>query len=153
MFVKELANFSQKPGGRSVQAIPLSWNTRPHPPNGFRLVIGDNYTSYYAWTCLRQMSSLYALLGAEKPRPNLWLIREEEAEALTVDYEYVRLWFSSEGFASSGFQHAALQKTEQLSRANGVSRLTASALSPQFSLLRAEGYTLQKEYRYLALSL
>jgi hypothetical protein len=153
VFAKELAKFSKQPSGGSVQAIALGWDTRPHPPNGFRLVIGDNDTSYYAWTCLRQMSALYALLGSEAPRPNLWLLRQEEAEALTVDYDCVRLWFSSQGFATSDFQHAALRKTEQLSSTNGVLRLTAAAFSSQFPLLRAEGYTLQKEYPYLALSL
>jgi hypothetical protein len=99
------------------------------------------------------MRALYALLELEAPLPNAWLLRLNEAEAITVDYEHVRLWLSPEGIKTPDFPRTALQRTEQLSRANAASRLTAAAFSSEFPLLRAEGYTLQKEYPYLVLPL
>lgn len=152
-FTKQLARSSKHMSSGSVQAIPLSWDSRPQPPNGFKLVIGDTHSPRYTWTCLRQMNSLYALLDSEAPLPNLWLLRQNDAEAVTVDYEHVHLWLTHQGCETSDFLRTALQRTEQLSRANAISCLTATAFSPQFPLLRAEGYTLQKEYPYLELSL
>lgn len=152
-FTKQLVRASKYASGGSMQAIPLSWDSRPRPPDGFRLVIGDNYSPRYAWTYLRQMRSLHALLDLEAPLPNPWLLRQDEAEAITVDGEHVRLWLSPRGRETPDFLRAALQRTEQLSRANAVSRLTAAAFSAEFPLLRAEGYALQKEYPYLVLPL
>ena len=152
-FTKQLAGSSTDPSSGTLQSIPLTWDSRPRPPNGFRLVIGDNDSPRYTWTCLRQMRTLYALLELETPPPNPWLLRLDEAEAVTVDYEHVRLWLSPQGSEAPGFPRTALQRTEQLSRANAVSRLTATAFSPRFPFLRAEGYALQKEYPYLTLTL
>jgi len=152
-FTKQLAKSSKRASSGSLQAIPLNWDSRPRPPGGFRLVIGDNQSSRYTWTCLRQMRTLYALLELEAPLPNAWLLRLDEAEAITVDYEHVRLWLSTQGIKTPDFLRTALQRTEQLSRTNAVSRLTAAAFSSEFPLLRAEGYILQKECPYLVLPL
>jgi GNAT superfamily N-acetyltransferase len=152
-FTKQLAKSSKHASSDSLQAIPLTWDSRPRPPDGFRLVIGDDQSPRYTWTSLRQMRTLYGLLELEAPLPNAWLLRLDEAEAITVDYEHVRLWLSPQGIKTPNFPRTTLQRTEQLSRANAVSRLTAAAFSSEFPLLRAEGYTLQKEYPYLTLPL
>jgi GNAT superfamily N-acetyltransferase len=150
---KQLVKSPNHESSDSVHALRLTWDSRPHPPQGFKMIIGNTSSPRYLWTCLRQMNSLYNLLDRRIQPPSLWLLRQDEAEAITVDYEYVRLWLSPTGCEASHFLRTALQKTEQLSMNNRITRLTAAAIGSQSALLQAEGYSLQKESPCLVLRL
>jgi len=150
---KHLAKSSKQASEGALQAIRLSWDSRPQPPHGFKMVIGNDYSPRYVWTSLRQMNSVYTLLDVQAPLPSLWLLRQDEAEALTVDHEQVRLWLSTKGCDASDFLRAALERTEQLSMSNAVTRLTAIAFTPRADLLKQGGYAVQKERPYLAMLL
>jgi ribosomal protein S18 acetylase RimI-like enzyme len=152
-FSKELGNGKPPLHIDDVQTLPLEWKQRPRPPIGFKLTIGSNYTPSYTWSYLRHMGKLFELMDVDIPAPQLWLLRQKEAEAITVAHNFVRLWLSPKGEASSGFPATALRMTEALSRKHKVTQLNAYSFSTRRRLLETVGFTLRREEPYLSMPL
>ncbi len=152
-FIKELGKEESHVRINDVQTIPLEWKQRPQPPIGFKLAIGNNYTPSYTWSYLRHMDKLYELMDLDIPPPQLWLLRQTEAEALTVAHNFIRLWFSPKGESAPDFQATALRMTENLSRKAKTTQLNAYSFPSHRKLLEAAGFVLQSEESYLSLHL
>jgi ribosomal protein S18 acetylase RimI-like enzyme len=152
-FSKELEKGKTHAQIDDLQIIPLEWNQRPKPPIGFKLVIGNNYTPSYTWSYLRHMGKLYELMNLDVPSPQLWLLRQKEAEAVTVAHNFIRLWLSPEGENSSSFLATALRITEELSRKTKVAQLHAYSFRSHRKPVEAAGFVLRCEEPYLALTL
>lgn len=149
-FSKELGNGKPLVQIDDVQMIPLEWKQRPQPPIGFKLAIGNNYTPSYTWSYLRHMGKLYELMNLDVPSPQLWLLRQKEAEALTVAHDFVRLWLSPKGENSPGFLATALRMTEELSRKTKTTQLNAYSFPSHRKFLEAAGFALRGEEPYLS---
>jgi GNAT superfamily N-acetyltransferase len=152
-FTKLLKSGSLFPIRSSIQRIPLQWAPRQQVPLGFEPGLGINYSSLYTWAYLRNMNRLYTLLGVDMPPPNLWLLRQENDEALTTDYQYVRIWLAITGHRTPNFLAAVLTVTEFLSEMNGVSKLTVCAQENQYGFLEARGYQCQETHPFLIRSI
>ena len=145
-FTKKLNSRIKKPIKESqIQRIPLDWKQRIRIPLGFFPALGINYTVEYHWTYLRYMDQLYTLLNSDAPPPHLWLLRHNEAEALTVDSSILRIWLTKNSMNDSKFFTGIIEETEILSQKNGVSKLTVFALQTQFEFLQDHGYSLQQK--------
>jgi hypothetical protein len=152
-FSKELENERVSVQIDDVQLHLLEWKQRPLPPIGFSLEIGNNYTPSYTWSYLRHMEKLYELMDVDIPPPKLWLLRQKEAEAVTVAHNFVRLWHAPQGETATGFLATALRLTEKLSQRNRVNQLNAYSFPAHQRLLEAEGFTLKGEEAYFSLPL
>ncbi len=152
-YTKQVEPASNQGKNSDVQIIPLEWKTRKRPPQGFSLTIGNNYAPTYVWTYLRKMDQLYSLMDSDAPRPHLWLLRKDEAEAITMDHGIVRLWISQLDNKEPNFLNVALQDTECLSRSNQVTSLVAYAFPTESGVLKNDGFILQREYPFLTLRL
>lgn len=145
-FTKTLKSRVKKPHkGSQIQRIPLDWKQRARLPLGFFPALGINYTVEYNWTYLRYMDQLYTLLNSNAPRPHLWLLRHNEAEALTVDGNILRIWLTRNSMNNSQFFTSILNEAEVLSQKNGVNHLTVFAPQNQFEFLQGQGYHLQQK--------
>ncbi|MFX1474735.1 MAG: GNAT family N-acetyltransferase [Promethearchaeota archaeon] len=153
LFSKELGNEKPLLQIDDVQTLPLEWKQRPRPPIGFKLTIGNNYTPSYTWSYLRYMGSLYKLMEVDAQSPQLWLLRQKEAEAITVAHNFVRLWLSPEGENAAGFLSTSLRLTEELSRNAKVTHLNAYSFPSHRGILEATGFTLRREESYLSMHL
>ncbi len=142
-FTKSLKRESLLPTKSSIQRIPLQWAPRKQLPMGFEPGLGINYSSQYTWAYLRNMNRLYTLLETDIPRPNLWLLRQENDEALSTDHHYVRIWLAKTSQASS-FLATVLPVTEFLSKTNGVTQLTVFSRENQYGFLETQGYQYQE---------
>jgi GNAT superfamily N-acetyltransferase len=151
-FSKTLKPF-RKPPSLGIQQISLQWKQREHTPMGFIPSIGINYTSAYIWSYLRRTDHLYSMLAIDVPRPQLWLLRLEEKEALTVDYPFLRIWLAKDNVQDTEFLTAVLTITEYLSWKNGVAKLSAFSHQKQYDFFKERGYQLQQEQPFLRLSL
>ena len=151
-FSKKLKPF-RKPPAFNIQQIPLQWKQRKHTPLGFVPILGVNYTSEYIWSYLRHTDHLYQLLAADVPRPQLWLLRQEEKEALTVDYPFLRIWLAETLTNDIEFLKSVLTTTEYLSWKNGVTQLSVFSHRDRYEFLQNRGYHLKQERPFLALDL
>jgi GNAT superfamily N-acetyltransferase len=151
-FVKTLKPF-RKPPSFDIQQISLQWKQRKHTPMGFIPVIGINYTLKYTWSYLRNTDHLYRMLAADVPRPQLWLLRQEEKEALTVDYPFLRIWLAETHANDIDFLTSVLTITEYLSWKNGVSQLSVFSHRDRYAFFKERGYQLKHERPFLALEL
>ncbi len=149
-FTKVLGNGKPQVQTSDVHMIPLEWKQRPQPPIGFKLAIGNNYTPSYTWSYLRNMSKLYELMKVDIPSPQLWLLRQKKAEAVTVAHNFIRLWLSPEGEKSTGFLATVLRITEELSRKNKSSQLKVYSFPSHRKLLEASEFTFRTEESYLS---
>ena len=151
------AKQASKRDGGDLVTFKLDWGPRPDPPFGFKLAIGDVDDSRYTWFLLRRMEEFHALVGWKGPHPSLWLLRDGEVEALTVDSGLLSLWLSPRAFDSPIFLVKVLMEAERLALLNGAKRIIActhpsSPLQIEESL-RQLGYKLEEETPYLELSL
>lgn len=144
-FLKQLKKIKRSDSITDVEIIPLDWKLRERLPFGFVHTLGNKYTSSYTWAYLRQMEQLYMLLDSKASRPNLWLLRRDNAEALTVDYGVLHIWLSKISSDDSKFFKEALSLTEHLCLNNGVKTLKAFAFTSNFDTLGSVGYELQYE--------
>ena len=151
-FSKTLKPF-RKPPSFGIQQISLQWKQRAHTPMGFVPSIGINYTSAYIWSYLRHTDHLYSLLAVDVPRPQLWLLRQAEKEALTVDYPFLRIWIDKANAQDMEFLTAVLTITEYLSWKNGVTQLSVFSHRGQYEFLIERGYQLKQERPFLTLFL
>ncbi len=151
-FSKTLKPF-RKPPSLGFKQISLQWRQREHTPMGFVPKIGVNYTSEYIWSYLRHTDHLYSMLSVEVPRPQLWLLRKEEKEALTVDYPFLRIWLAETNAQDLEFLTSVLTITEYLSWKNGVTQLSAFSHQDQYDFFKERGYQLKQERPFLSLSL
>ncbi|MFW9830358.1 MAG: GNAT family N-acetyltransferase [Candidatus Thorarchaeota archaeon] len=134
-----------------IQHFPLEWKPRVHTPLGFIPFLGINYPAEQIWTYLRYTNQLYTMLNSDLPRPHLWLLRHNEAEALTVDGRTIRIWVSKKCRDDSQFLTKTLVATEALSTKNGVTELTVFARENQFQLLQENEYDLLQKRPVLML--
>jgi ribosomal protein S18 acetylase RimI-like enzyme len=148
-FLKTLKPF-RKPPSFGVQQIALQWKQREHTPMGFVPRIGINYTSAYIWSYLRHTDHLYSMLGVDVPRPQLWLLRQGEKEALTVDYPFLRIWLDEKNAHDIEFLTSVLTITEYLSWKNGVTQISAFSHQSQYEFFTERGYQLKQEHPFLA---
>jgi GNAT superfamily N-acetyltransferase len=151
-FLKTLKPF-RKPPSIGIQQISLQWKDRKHTPMGFAPSIGINYTSEYIWSYLRATDHLYSMLAVDVPRPQLWLLRQKEKEALTVDYPFLRIWLAETNAKDLDFLKSVFIITEYLSWKNGVSQLSVFSHQNQYEFLKEQGYQLKQERPFLSLSL
>lgn len=142
-FTKILKRESLLPVKSSIQRIPLKWEARKQLPMGFEPGLGINFPSQYIWSYLRNMNRLYTLLETDIPCPNLWLLRQENNEALTTDYQYVRIWLAKTN-QDSHFLSAVLTVAEFLSKINGATQLTVLTHENQYGFLENRGYQCQE---------
>ncbi|MHA2427728.1 MAG: GNAT family N-acetyltransferase [Candidatus Hermodarchaeia archaeon] len=151
-FSKTLKPF-RKPPALNIQQISLQWKQRRHTPMGFEPILGINYTSEYIWSYLRNTDHLYRMLAADVPRPQLWLLRQDEKEALTVDYPFLRIWLAETHANDIEFLTSVLTITEYLSWKNGVTQLSVFSHQNRYAFLKERGYKLKQERPFLALEL
>ncbi len=151
-FSKTLKPF-RKPPSPNIQKISLQWKQREHTPMGFVPSIGVNYTSEYIWSYLRNTDHLYSMLTIDVPRPQLWLLRQIEKEALTVDYPFLRIWLAEANAQDTDFLISVLTVTEYLSWKNGVTKLSAFSHRDKYEFLKANGYQLKQEHPFLMLAI
>ncbi len=153
LFSKPLQSKAEPIQSACIQQIPLEWKLRKHPPLGFVPSIGINYPSKYLWTYLRNLEQLYSILQSKAPLPQLWLLRENEKEAVTVDYQFLRIWLTEACELDDDFLVSVLSIAEHLSWMNGVTQLSTFARSNQFSFLKAQGYQMRQVRPVIKLSL
>ena len=151
-FTKTLKPF-RKPPSFDIRQIALQWKQREQTPMGFIPKLGINYTSEYIWSYLRHTDHLYSMLQIDVPRPQLWLLRQEEKEALTVDYPFLRIWLAEGNAQDMGFLESVLTITEYLSWKNGVTQLSAFSHRDQYDFFQERGYQLKQEHPFLTLPL
>lgn len=144
-FLKQLTKLNQSDHSTDIETIPLDWKLREHLPLGFIHTLGNKHTSSYTWAYLRQMEQLYVLLDSKAPRPHLWLLRQGNAEALTVDYSILHIWLSQISLDDPQFFKGVLNRTERLCLNNGVKTLKAFAFTSHFDTLGSVGYEFQHE--------
>ncbi|MFX1564603.1 MAG: GNAT family N-acetyltransferase [Promethearchaeota archaeon] len=151
-FSKTLKPF-RRPPSFGIQQIALQWKQREHTPMGFVPRVGINYTSEYIWSYLRRTDYLYSMLGIDVPRPQLWLLRQDEKEALTVDYPFLRVWLDEKNAQDIKFLTSVLTITEYLSWKNGVTQISAFSHQAQYDFFTERGYQLKQEHPFLTRSL
>jgi hypothetical protein len=93
------------------------------------------------------------MLAADVPRPQLWLLRQDEKEALTVDYPILRIWLAETHVNDIEFLTSVLTITEYLSWKNGVTQLSVFSHRDRYALLKERGYLLKQERPFLVLKL
>lgn len=147
-------NLVQSSGdGIQIQQIPLEWKLRERIPMGFEPVLGDNNTAQYNWTYLRYMEQLYTLLESKTAPPHLWLLRQNNSEALTVDSQYIRTWLADTSLSDKGFLKTALVTTENLCRKTGITEVSTYVHKERFGFLEENGYKCKQENPLMTLQI
>ncbi len=134
-----------------IQQIPLEWKQRERIPMGFKPVFGTNNTAQYNWIYLRYMEQLYTLLASKTVPPHLWLLRQNNSEALTVNAQYIRMWLAETSLSDKDFLKAALVTTENLCWKEGITEVSIYAHQERFRFLEENGYKCEQEHPLMTL--